>query len=132
MMGNNKVYSSKDVDNAVSELADMILTTDFTANQYRDLCQAIKDSPYFYGDDFIDYDYVDVAHDNVYAYLDGMTESEIFNLLIEYGFEGVRMETLDDEYKAKLLTKLAKYFTSTTELEDFLGDEMVKKLNTLP
>ena len=65
-------------------------------------------------------------------YLDRMTESEIFNLLIEYGFEGVRMETLDDEYKAKLLTKLAKYFTSTTELEDFLGDEMVKKLNILP
>ena len=87
MMDKNKVYSSRDVDNTVSELADMILTTDFTANQYRDLCQAIKDSPYFYSDDFIDYDYVDVAHDNVYAYLDGMTESEIFNLLIEYGFE---------------------------------------------
>tara|TARA_R110000868_G_scaffold115997_6_gene309359 strand:+ start:5981 stop:6373 length:393 start_codon:yes stop_codon:yes gene_type:complete len=130
-MDKNKAYSSEDIDNSVSELIDVMSTTDLTANQYRDLCQAIKDSPYFYSDDFIDYDYIDV-HNNVYDYLDGMNESQILSLLIEYGFEGVRMETLDDEYKTKLLTKLAKYFTSTTALEDFLGDEMVKKLNILP
>ena len=131
MMDKNKAYSSEDIDNSVSELIDVMSTTDLTANQYRDLCRAIKDSPYFYSVDFIDYDYIDV-HNKVYDYLDGMSESQILNLLIVYGFEGIRMETLDDEYKAKLLTKLAKYFTSTTELEDFLGDEMVKKLNTLP
>ena len=64
-----------------------------------------------------------------------MSERDLRNLFAEYGFRegfsGESVKTLDDEQRVKLLTRLFKYFTSTRELEEFLGEKMVQRLNLM-
>lgn len=136
-MEKEKFYSQEVIDETIAKLRDIRNTSDFTYKQYWDLHDIIQDSYHFDEEDFIEYDYVEnnIDYKNVTDYLDGMSESDLRSLFAEYGFEegfkGESIKTLDDEYKVKLLTKLSKYFTSTRELESFLGEKMVQRLNLM-
>jgi len=137
-MKEEKFYSQEEIDETIAKLRDIRNTSDFTHKQYWDLHDVIQDSYHFSEEDFIEYDYIrdNMSYSDVTDYLDYMSESNLRNLFAEYGFEegfkGESIKTLDDEYRVKLLTKLFKYFTSTRELESFLGDKMVQRLNLMP
>lgn len=136
-MEKEKFYSQEEIDETINKLRDIRNTCDFTHRQYWDLHDIVEDSYHFSGEDFIDYNYIrdNMDYSDVTDYLDSMSESSLRNLFAEYefeeGFRGESVKTLEDEQRVKLLTKLFKYFTSTRELEEFLGEKMVQRLNLM-
>jgi CRISPR/Cas system-associated protein Csx1 len=136
-MKEEKFYSQEEIDATISKLRDIGNTSDFTSKQYWDLHDVIQDSYHFSEEDFIEYNYVryNMDYSDVTDYLNGMSERDLRNLFAEYGFQegfsGESVKTLDDEQRVKLLTRLFKYFTSTRELEEFLGEKMVQRLNLM-
>lgn len=136
-MEKEKFYSQEEIDETIGKLRDIRNTCDFTSKQYWDLHDVIQDSYHFSEGDFIDYNYVrdNMDYSDVTDYLDSMSERNLRNLFAEYGFEegfrGESVKNLGDEQRVKLLTKLFKYFTSTRELEEFLGEKMVQRLNLM-
>ena len=136
-MEKEKFYSQEEIDETIKKLREICDSTDFSHKQYWDLHDVIQDSYHFQEDDFIESDYIqnNMSYSDVVDYLDGMREGELRSLFAEYGFEegfkGESVKTLDDEQRVKLLAKLFKYFTSTRELEEFLGEKMVQRLNLM-
>ena len=137
---NNREFTEDEIENLLCDLEELIHSKSLTSKIHYDIYDILEDSKYFDLSELIhdlpDWELQDIASDYVderdvtYDYLNSLSDGELNNLLSEYNptYNQLRPRSLEDEYRHKLCVALAGKITSSFELEELLGDNLVREL----
>ena len=136
----DREFTETEINNLLSDWGELIHSKSFSSTIHYDIYDILIESKYFDPSDVIEdlsdwelrniaKDYVD-EQDVTYSYLNSLTGNQLIDLLSEYNplYGDLNIKSLEDEYRYKLCLALFKKFTSSFELEQLLGDDLVRNL----
>lgn len=136
---NERIFTDEEKTHLITELGELIHSKSFDSDTHYDIFELIQESKYYDADDVIEdlssyeidriienhADYREIAED----YVDGLSTGELAKFLSPYtDVIPTVFKSLDDEYKYRICMALMKHVGSSYELEQLLGDDLIRHL----
>lgn len=129
-----------EIENLINNVENIIKTENLSYYDFFRLKESIKTSPWYEGDEPDTDDLIEMLSCNYISMnqkdklLDLCEASDYYELIEENNrleSSTLKPKTLDDEYKNEIVLKLLKVTSSSQELEELLGEEVMNKIKYL-
>ena len=129
-----------EIENLINNVENIIKTENLSYYDFFRLKESIKTSPWYEGDEPDTDDLIEMLSCNYISInqkdklLDLCEASDYYELIEENNrleSSTLKPKTLDDEYKNEIVLKLLKVTSSSQELEELLGEEVMNKIKYL-
>lgn len=129
-----------EIENLINNVENIIKTENLSYYDFFRLKESIKTSPWYESDEPDTDDLIEMLSCNYISMnqkdklLDLCEASDYYELIEENNrleSSTLKPKTLDDEYKNEIVLKLLKVTSSSQELEELLGEEVMNKIKYL-
>ncbi len=130
-----------EIEDLINNVENIIKTENLSYYDFFRLKESIKTSPWYEGDEPDTDDLIEmlscsyISMNQKDKLLDLCEASDYYELIEENNrlesSSSLKTKTLDDEYKNEIVLKLLKVTSSSQELEELLGEEVMNKIKYL-